>query len=75
LFRSWEWGTTLRIEPPLAVAFVWFLLANSLPSLPGLEVLKDRCIPLFGALPLWAMAVVQLWREQPAAVVERRLAA
>jgi hypothetical protein len=70
LFRHWQWRHTLHTGPVLAVAFAWFLLTNSLPSLPGLEVLKDRCVPLFGALPLWTVAVVQLWRSSPPPVVE-----
>ena len=66
LLSQWEGRTTLHLDWRLAVAFVWFFAATALPALPpGMDTLRDLCLPLFGALPLWAIAVVRLWRNIP----------
>jgi hypothetical protein len=65
LFRRWEHGSALRIGWPLGVALFWFAVATGVPSVPGLEVLKDMRVPLLGALPLWAFGVVDRWRSGP----------
>jgi hypothetical protein len=78
LARRWEGRPGLAPGWGLGALLVWFTLANSLPSLPPLERLKDLCLPLFGALPLWAAAVVPAWpAAQPAVLTPeaRRLAA
>jgi alpha-1,2-mannosyltransferase len=68
LARRWEGRAGLGLGWGLGALVGWFTLANSLPSLPGLDVLKDLCLPLFGALALWAWAVVALWRAGAPAV-------
>ncbi len=67
LFRQWQHGTTLHIRWPLGVLLVWFAVASSVPTWPGLEKYRDLCIPLFGALPLWTFGVIGLWRSRPTA--------
>jgi hypothetical protein len=69
LVHEWEGGTTLYVSWPLAPSFAWFVVANTLPSVPGLEWMRDKCLPLLGALPLWTIGVVQLWRVPPIATV------
>ena len=62
LVRAWQDQTAVLVPWPLAVCFIVFNLAMALAYLPGLEVLKDRCVPLFATLPMWISAVVQMWR-------------
>ena len=63
LARNWEQRDDLRVGAGLAWLFAIFLIANAIPSLPGLEILRDLCLALFGTLPLWGATVVQLWRR------------
>jgi hypothetical protein len=62
LLRRWENATTLHIGWPLTLALIWFVAACALPALPPLEMLKDKRMPLLGALPLWTIGVIDLWR-------------
>jgi hypothetical protein len=71
----------LRLGWGLSLMLVVFTLTNIVPSLPNLDRLKDLCVPMLGAVPLWVLSVVQLWRDyftsrEAVAVVESsRLAA
>jgi hypothetical protein len=62
LFHHWHCRATLHVPWALGVACGWFAIASSVPTWPGLDEYRDLCVPLFGALPLWAIGVVQLWR-------------
>jgi hypothetical protein len=62
LLAQWEHRTTLRLNAWLLMAFVWFAAATALPAVPGLDICRDLCLPLFGALPLLALAIFRLWR-------------
>jgi hypothetical protein len=62
LFRHWQHATTLHIPWALGAVFALFTVASTMPTWPYLEDYRDLCIPLFGALPLWTVAVGQLWR-------------
>lgn len=62
LVRRWQYGKTLGVGWPIALALVWFVVAVGLPSWPGLEWLKDKRLPLLGALPLWVFGVLDRWR-------------
>jgi hypothetical protein len=67
--HSWERHTSLHLRPVLVVILAIFIVMNIVPSLPGLARLKDLCVNMFSALPLWGAGVVQLWRwaaPQPA---------
>ncbi len=64
---QWQHGNTLRLAPWLCAVLATFLVTNIVPSLPGLDRLKDLCVNMLGSLPLFAAGVVQLWRW-PAAV-------
>lgn len=60
--RQWHNADTLRLSPALVVMFAMFTLANIVPSLPGLDRLKDLCVNMFGTLPIYAAATLALWR-------------
>lgn len=62
LARSWQFQATVRMPWLLTITFVVFVVTMAVAYLPGLEILKDRCVALFATLPLWAIPVVQLWR-------------
>jgi hypothetical protein len=47
------------------------VIANTLPHLPVLEVLRDRCLTAYMALVLWGVAVVVLWRRPQAVATEK----
>jgi hypothetical protein len=70
LFRRWQYARALHLGWPLRLAFGWFGVTYLLPTLPPLEWLRDLCVPLFGALPLWAVGVADLWRGQRVAAAE-----
>lgn len=65
--RRWEGRANLALGVGLTAALGGFVLCNTMPSLPGLDRLKDLCVPMLGALPLWGWAVVQLWTTHDAA--------
>jgi len=64
----YRWQDTPRITG--GTAFTCLLaanvVANILPQLPALEVLRDRCLTAYMALALWAIAVLVLWRRPQA---------
>lgn len=64
--RRWEGRADLGLGLGLTVALGVFVLCNTVPSLPGLDRLKDLCVPMLGALPLWVWAVAQLWTARAA---------
>jgi alpha-1,2-mannosyltransferase len=64
LARSWQNRDDLRLGVGLASLFAIFVVTNVLPSLPDWEILRDRCLALFGTLPLWAASVAQLWKRE-----------
>jgi hypothetical protein len=39
------------------------VVANIVPHLPGLEVLRDQCLTTYMALLLWSVSLVVLWRR------------
>lgn len=62
LARQWQSAADLRLHPGLACVLLAFTAANIVPSLPGLDRLKDLCVNMFAALPIWCAGVVALWR-------------
>ena len=62
LVSAWQDQASLGVPWLLTTSFIVFNVALAVSHLPGLEVLKDRCIPLFGALPMWVIPAVQMWR-------------
>jgi hypothetical protein len=63
--RQWDFRPTLHLPVALFAILIGFVLANTIPSLPGLDRLKDLCVDMFGALPIWLAGVIQLWRQRP----------
>ncbi len=60
--RQWQNAATLRLSPALFAILATFTITNIVPSLPGLDRLKDLCVNMFGALPIWCAGIIQLWR-------------
>jgi hypothetical protein len=65
LFHRWQYTGRLRLGWPLVAALAWFTFTSSMPTWPALEEYRDRCFPLFGALPLWVFGLVDLWSTRP----------
>jgi alpha-1,2-mannosyltransferase len=58
-----------RTEDPtlglwLTVLMHGYLVANVLPNLPGLEVLRDLGLAMYATVFLWLVACVLLWRQR-----------
>lgn len=49
--------------PAFACLLAANVVVNTLPHLPDLEVLRDRCLTAYMALILWSIAVLALWRR------------
>jgi hypothetical protein len=62
LAHAWQNQATIRTPRLLTTCFIVFNVTIAVAYLPGLEILKDRCAALFATLPLWAIALAQLWR-------------
>ena len=69
LCHTWQLQPTIRVPGPLTILFIAFNGAMVIAYWPGLEFLRDLCIAMFAALPLWAIPVVQMWRTPTATVV------
>ena len=59
----WEGRADVSPGWGLGLLCAWWFAANLLPSVPDWDRLKDLCLALFGTLPVWVVAVVQLWRH------------
>jgi hypothetical protein len=62
IFDTWQFRATIRLPRMLVAAFTVFFVTAALAYLPVLEILQDRCAALFATLPLWMIAIVQMWR-------------
>jgi hypothetical protein len=60
--RAWERRGFPRLGPGLALLLGINLVANVLPRLPGLQVLRDLGLVTYATLLLWLVAVVALRR-------------
>jgi hypothetical protein len=67
LARQWHNQESIFISKGLVATFAVFFVTMAVAYLPGMEILKDRCAALFATLPLWAIPIVQAWRDRPAA--------
>ena len=63
LSHTWQFQPTIRIPGRLMVLFTAFNVAMVIAYWPELEFLRDLCIAMFAALPLWVIPVVQMWRS------------
>lgn len=63
LAASHEGRADLRLGPGLLTMLGVHFLANTLPHFPGLEILRDVGLAMYGALVLWMGGIVFLWRR------------
>jgi hypothetical protein len=63
LAASWERAATLRLWPGTALLLAAFALANVLGQFPAFQVLRDTGLAMYGALLLWAVGVIVLWKR------------
>jgi len=61
--EHWRHERTLKLPGYVVVSGVAFFTTMAIAYLPGCEILKDRCASLFATVPLWAIAVVWMWRS------------
>src|SRR5207248_11116072 len=59
---AWE-RTPSRLGAPLAPLLTAHTLAGLRPTVPGLDVLRDLGLAACGALLLWAVGCVVLWKQ------------
>jgi hypothetical protein len=64
LAGTWERNAQLGAGLGLKLLLVANVIANALPNLPGLEVLRDIGLAMYAALALWATACWSLWRQR-----------
>ncbi len=68
LAHVWQDQATIHVPWPMT-AMCWIFVATmAVAYLPGLEILKDRCVSLFVALSFWAVPIWQVWRGSAVAV-------
>jgi hypothetical protein len=58
-----------RIGPGLALLLAVHFVGNTVPRLPGLELLRDLGVATYACMLLWLVAVVLLWRQSRSAVL------
>jgi hypothetical protein len=76
LASAWQEEAIVKVGWPVATVFTSFVATQIIAQMPGMEILKDRCLAMFATLPFWAIPVRQLWRREPAPAVQAsRLAA
>jgi alpha-1,2-mannosyltransferase len=59
---DWERTGRAHIGWGLTGLFALYLALNIAPQFPGMELTRDLGLAMYGALLLWLMAVVKLWR-------------
>ncbi len=57
----------------LRFLMVAYLIATALPSVPGMEVLRDLCLAMYGALLVWGYACLVALRRPAGTAAERPL--
>lgn len=60
---AWEHEDSPALRVPLLVLLSLNAMAGLLPVIPGLEILRDIGIASYGALALWGVSCVVMWRE------------
>jgi hypothetical protein len=69
---AWETQQTAAETPRLGKGLIlvlsFYLVANTLPRLPGLEVLRDGGLAMHAALLLWGVACARVWQPRRARV-------
>jgi hypothetical protein len=66
---SWRrGGHSPLLTSGLLGLFVFNIVANAVPRLPGMEITRDLGLATLAALALWAWACASLWRAAPLAI-------
>jgi hypothetical protein len=60
---AWERQGRARLGLGLFLLLVINVAGNSLPHLPGLELLREVGLAMYPALLVWGMACFELWRQ------------
>jgi alpha-1,2-mannosyltransferase len=60
---AWESGAGRLVGAGLAVLTIVNVVGETLPNLPGFDVLRDLAFAMYPALLLWAVGCVVLWRS------------
>ena len=63
---AWERTGTARLGWGLKALLAGNFVANTLPNLPGLELVRDLGLAMYAALGLWLVGCIALWRQRPA---------
>jgi hypothetical protein len=61
---AWQWHGGVRLGLRLSLLLAVHLIVSVLVHVPGLAVLRDKCVTLYPALLVWAVAVGVLWRRK-----------
>jgi alpha-1,2-mannosyltransferase len=77
---AWESGAGRLVGAGLAAMMIVTVVGETLPNLPGFDVLRDLALAMYPALLLWAVGCVVLWRSNrtrlmPAAGAQSQTAA
>jgi hypothetical protein len=68
---AWERGRR-RLGVGMIAAAVVNIVANALPSFPGLELLRDDGLAMYAALLMWVVGMTLLWARRGPAVQSGR---
>jgi hypothetical protein len=68
LVERWQRREGLALDPLLWGVLALNTVANLLPNLPNMTLLRDCGCALYGSLLLWLSAIVLLWRRNRAGV-------
>jgi hypothetical protein len=68
LARRFDQG--LGVGLGLIVVFTVNMIAEALPNLPGMELWRDLGLAMYGAMLLWVVGIVQLWKRPETLPVE-----
>ncbi len=71
--REWEVHAATRLSWGLAVVLVVNFVLNALTHLPWSDTARDLGFASYGALLLWGVAVVKMWRMRAGSETQARL--
>jgi alpha-1,2-mannosyltransferase len=71
--REWEEYGTARLSWGLTVVLIANFVLNALTHLPSSDVARDLGFASYGALLLWGVAIVKMWRMRASPETQARL--
>lgn len=66
LDAAWKGDRNPHVSGGLAFLLGANVIANTLPNLPSMELVRDLGLAMYAALALWASGCILLWREKQA---------